>query len=118
MKGDPKSPYRLGFIIGSMLRGGTETHLSELLPELCARGYRVSLMVIGPVSPLAKDLVRKGIHLQVHDCAWAPKWAPAWIRRFLRAAFLMPSIVCFGLRHHRGVIHLFFPQTIILCGLL
>jgi glycosyltransferase involved in cell wall biosynthesis len=107
---------RLGFIIGSMLRGGTETHLAQLLPELHERRYRVSLLVIGPVGPLAEELTQKGI--SVESSAIRLFWLPTTIRRVVRTALLLPRLLTFAIRHCNGIISVYLPETVILCGVL
>ena len=107
---------RLGFVIGSMNRGGTEIHLSELLPVLQARNYRVSLLVFGPLGPLGEELARAGV--EVHSSAIKLSWLPQTIRRIVRAIILVPRILSFGIKNYNGIISAYLPGAAILCGLL
>jgi glycosyltransferase involved in cell wall biosynthesis len=100
------------------MRGGAETHLSQVLPELAARGHAVSVFVAGPFGPIAEDLTRAGVAVVPERPVAVPCGAPRWLRVLIRYAQLTARFLPFALRHRHGVLHFFLPEAIIFAGLL
>ncbi len=102
----------LGVVVGSMQRGGTETHLAEVLPMLRQRGFAPAVFVLGADGPVAAELRAKGV--PVHPAR--PFHMPARLAllgRILRLAWLVPRLLAFGFAHRGGLLHAFLPQAVI-----
>ncbi len=114
----PNATGRIGFVIGSMLRGGTELHLLQLLPVLKSRGWNVSVFLIGRSGPVAAELQEFGIDIAPKNFVQMPDWLPVWLIRAIRLILLIPKFLLFAIKHRHGVIHFFLPEAVIIGGLL
>ena len=77
-------------VIDSLMTGGSERHVSLVLPRLKALGYRPTVYSLGPLGPPADALERSGI--PVID-GWR---GVAWIARMprpLRGAAIYAALV-------------------------
>ena len=111
-----KEPLKVGYIIGSLYRGGTETHLSELMIEMKSRGHEVSVFVVGPHGSVADVLAEHQIVPTPREPIQVSPKLPVWARRILRMLLLVGPLYKFALQHRKGIIHIFLPETVIGCG--
>ncbi|MBL4757456.1 MAG: glycosyltransferase [Rhizobiales bacterium] len=114
----PKATGKVGFVIGSLMRGGAEMHLAQLLPVLKQRGWEVSVFLIGPTGPVANDLQKAGIKIAPKQSVRVPPWLPVWLRRVTRFTLLSPKFLFFAWHQRRGIIHFFLPEAFIIGGML
>ena len=49
------------FVVGSLKIGGTERHLSQIVPELQSRGIKSKVYLLGPKGPMASSIEMAGI---------------------------------------------------------
>src|SRR5262249_15387923 len=111
-------PRKLGIVVGSLMRGGAETHLAQILPELVRRGHEVSVFVVGPFGPIAEELAGAGISLVPQRPVPVPQRAPRLIRLLVRYIQLTALFLPFAFRHRNGILHFFLPEAMIFGGLL
>lgn len=109
---------KIGFVIGSLGRGGAEMHLSQVLPELKARGHDVSIFVTGPRGPVAEQLAAAGIAIFPDRPVETPHRPASLLGRLRRHLRLALRFLPFAFRHRRGILHFFLPEAIIFGGLL
>ena len=109
---------KLGVVIGSMQRGGTETQLAQLLPRLKQGGMTISVFVIGPTGPVSDELRNSDIGVIEVDLPKALRRLPTLLRRLLRGFWAMPQFLAFALRHRHGILHLYLSEAVISGGLL
>lgn len=109
----------VNIIIGSLDRGGTERHLSQILPGLSKKGYQFRVIPIGGPGEFASVLEAAGIEIvpPVHRCysmAWvwvlkvflhflwqAWKYRTAIFHFYLPGSYLIGMTACM-LTLHRG----------------
>ena len=108
---------KLGVVIGSMLRGGTETQLAQLLPRLTQSGMTISVFVMGPTGSVADDLRNSDIAVIEADLPRALRRLPPLLRRLLRSLWATPQFLAFALRHRHGILHLYLSEAVISGGL-
>jgi glycosyltransferase involved in cell wall biosynthesis len=113
-----KAPGKVGFVIGSLMRGGTELHLLQLLPVLKNRGWEVSIFLIGRSGPLAAEFQKAGIEIAPSQSFRIPEWLPVWPKRILQVLLLCPKFLLYAWRHRRDTIHFFLPEAFIIGALL
>lgn len=113
-----EKPIPLGIIIGSMMRGGTETHLAETLPALVALGFVPSVFVLGPMGPVAQELRNRGIMVFPDAPIKVSNHRFRFLRRLQLLARLAPALWAFALRQRHGVMNVYLPHAVIVCGLL
>lgn len=109
---------KVGFVIGSLMRGGAELHLAQLLPELKQRGWDVSVFLIGPSGPVAEYLDAANIKISPKRSIRVAGWLPVWLRRAIRFLMLSPSFLFWALGYRQGIVHFFLPEAFIIGGLL
>ncbi|MBP0462569.1 glycosyltransferase [Roseomonas sp. PWR1] len=114
---DPVAPVPLGIIIGSMNRGGTETHLLDLLPALKQHGFAPSIYLIGADGPLREVFRARGIPVLPDRLREPPAGLPRPIRRLMRLFGLLPGLWTWGIRHRRGLLHAYLSEAVILSAL-
>src|SRR5262245_55821871 len=105
---------KLGIVVGSLGRGGTEIHLSQILPELLARKYDVSVFVMGPSGPMAEELAKFKIPIHSNRPIAKLRWLPTWIKRGIQLFLFSVRYLIFAYRHRAGILHFFLPEATIL----
>jgi glycosyltransferase involved in cell wall biosynthesis len=114
---DPATPIPLGIVIGSMNRGGTETHLLDLLPALKQYGFAPSIFLIGADGPLREVFQAHGVPVLPERLREPPPALPRVVRRLLRLLYLLPGLWAWGWRHRRGLVHAYLSEAVILSAL-
>lgn len=105
------------YIIGSLEVGGTERHLTALLPELAARGFNVSVFTFVRKGELAKQLEAVGIMVETLVPNNVSEWANHW-PKFLARPWLALWVVWALYKKFRQIdaeiLHFFLPQAYLL----
>ncbi|WP_417815453.1 glycosyltransferase [Thalassospira alkalitolerans] len=112
-----KSNSDILIIIGSLNRGGCETHLSRVLPELVNKGMKIAVFLISDRGPLAQELADKGI--KIIDPIIKKKNGPHGI--FYRSTRILAScIYLFSILLVRKpkIIHFFLPNSYWMGGII
>ena len=117
IEADRSEHVPLGIVIGSMLRGGTETFLLDLLPELKEHGFAPSIYLIGADGPLREAFEARGIRVLPERPREPPAQLPRPVRRLMRLFSLLPGLWAWALRHRSGLIHAYLPEAVILSAL-
>ncbi len=110
-------PVPLGIVIGSMLRGGTETFLLDLLPALKEYGFTPSIYLIGADGPLREAFEAQGIPVLPQRLSEPPAHLPRSLRRLMRLFGLLPGLWAWAWRHRSGLVHAYLPEAVILSAL-
>lgn len=113
-----KGAGKIGFVTASLMLGGTELHLSQLLPVLRNRGWDVSVFLTGTSGPLSADIQSAGIEITTIQKIRVPKWLPVWPKRSLQFLVLCLKFLPYAWDHRRGTIHFFLPEAFIVGALL
>ena len=111
-------PQRIRFVIGSLMRGGAETHLVQLLPALKARGHDVAVFAAGPRGSVADELSRQGIAISPLKPIEIAAGLPARMRRVARFCVFVAKFSAYAFRNRKCIFHVFLPETVIVCGIL
>jgi glycosyltransferase involved in cell wall biosynthesis len=108
---------RLLFVIGTMERGGAETHLSMVLPELVQRGWSVSLYLMARRGPLADVVERAGVKI-IPGYRWFNRvqWMPLKTETLALMLCWWVELVARIWRDRPHVVHGFLPHGVILAG--
>ena len=109
---------KLGVVIGSMQRGGTEMQLAQLLPRLKKNGITIAVFIMGPTGPVADDLRNSDISVIEVAVPKGLSRVPTLLRRLLRTFWAVPQFLAFALRHRHGILHLYLSEAVISGGLL
>ena len=115
IEADRSEHVPLGIVIGSMLRGGTETFLLDLLPELKEHGFAPSIYLIGADGPLREAFEERGIRVLPERPREPPAQLPRPVRRLMRLFSLLPGLWAWALRHRS--VHAYLPEAVILSAL-
>jgi glycosyltransferase involved in cell wall biosynthesis len=106
---------RIVFVIGSLDYGGAERHLVQVLPDLAARGWDVSVFTLSWPGEQSSELRNKGITV-----AAPPRLGPRSrhiVYRGVRVSAAALSYVAYLVRHRPDVVHFFLPQAYLVGGL-
>jgi glycosyltransferase involved in cell wall biosynthesis len=79
-------------VIGSLERGGAETHLSRILPLLCRRGWKIRVLTLTEKGDLAPALEGAGVPVESICGAGATFRQPRFVSRFRRAMLVMANL--------------------------
>lgn len=110
---DSNHSGRVGIVIGSLQRGGTETHLAQILPPLRDRGWDVSVFNIGRDGPIRAELEEAGIAVFGQRCANTDRM-PKAVARPIKLLRMLPSYWRFVSRHRGGILHFFLPEAVLI----
>ncbi|WP_420548884.1 glycosyltransferase [Curvivirga sp.] len=118
------------YVITSLNRGGAETHLWRVLPDLKDKGYDISIITIREKGELAEKFEGKGIRVfgpllkypkpNVGDHIWGPSIKLPIMSRFgSRLWYLVRMLqLCLCLMIRRpDVIHFFLPEGYLIGGI-
>ena len=106
---------RIVFIIGSLDYGGAERHLVQVLPDLAARGWDVSVFTLAAPGEQSSVLRNRGITV-----AAPPRLgrrSSHVIYRGMRLIAAALSSIAYLLRHRPDVVHFFLPEAYLVGGL-
>lgn len=101
----------LRFIIDTLQVGGTEKHLSFILPELVKKGWKVKVITLSSLAPLKESLMSQGV---------AVKTPPAWFNAKFFSYFPFKSVIltfnvirlCWEfVVDRRSITHFFLPRA-------
>lgn len=95
------------FVTLALDRGGTEGHLTSLLPRLKARGWPVSICLLNGRGALTVEVERNGIEIFAPPLAFNPKSA-RWIIA-LQRMFSGAKLALVMLRRRPHIVHFFLP---------
>ena len=97
------------FVSGTLDIGGTEKHLSMILPELIKEGFDISIFIIGSPGKLAPLMSKTGILVQLPFGISLIERLPKKIRTLLLLLFSIISLGWFIFKHKPQVLHMFLP---------
>jgi glycosyltransferase involved in cell wall biosynthesis len=107
----PKRRVRLAVVTGSLDVGGTERHLSQVLPHLAGSDFSITVLTLSHKGPLAEILEVAGI--QVLEPATSPK-----LKNFRPIRAIVASVWLYRtLRRMRpDIVHMFLPEAYLIGG--
>ncbi len=121
-QGNPDSrgdrPISVFYVIGGLSVGGTERHLSLILPELKCRGITPRVCVLDVQGPMAKPISDAGI--EIDDWTRLHRRDSARRMRWLEPLVSLAQVIRLSLAMRRlkpDICHAFLPKACILAGL-
>lgn len=96
-------------VIGSLSRGGCETHLLQVLPKLVDKGYEVEIFLLSWRGSLADEMERKGVKLLSPWVLSDPNKQRNLFFRLFRLFSVSLQLVIHLLRNRPQIIHFFLP---------
>jgi glycosyltransferase involved in cell wall biosynthesis len=96
------------YVIGSLERGGAETYLSRLTPELVRRGWKVAIFCLSEPGSLAPDLTAAGVEVVSLESRSAAAPRVVRLARLVRA---MGKLFVWMLRRKPDIVHFFLPAA-------
>lgn len=97
------------FVIGSLDRGGAETHLSKIVIPLKDRGFYIKIMCLKGGGELEKIIQRSGIEVLF------PKTIhfrySLTIQRIIRIIFVQIWMIMTFIRERPSIVHFFLPEA-------
>ncbi|KKJ77047.1 hypothetical protein WH95_10110 [Kiloniella litopenaei] len=106
---------KLCFVIGSLERGGTETHLKRVLPLLDRRRFKPSIFCFVRKGELASALEEKGVKVFEPVLFSSLTKHSALFKPLLLVASIF-SFISYLLRNKPDVVHFFLPASYLLLG--
>lgn len=108
---EPAPAGSILYVIGSLDRGGAETYLSRLTPELVRQGWKVAIYCLSGPGSLAPQLVAAGVEVVSREAgsATSPR-----IVRAARLAMSMGRLLAWMLRRKPDIVHFFLPAAYLL----
>ena len=105
---------RILYVIGSLNRGGTESHVARVSSKLVERGYKVSILCLGETGVLAPILLKQGVKV---ISPWIERTSeyPKAFRVFALLANSL-QLFCHCLFSRPTVTHMFLPEATIIAG--
>lgn len=105
-------------IIGSLLVGGTERHLSLILPKLVQRGFVPSVFLLGSRGPMAEPIETADIIIWdgVHG-SQIFRYLPRYLRGFVILICGVLQVWRHIRRHRPSICHAYLPFACIIGGL-
>ncbi|MDA0812700.1 MAG: glycosyltransferase [Verrucomicrobia bacterium] len=98
-------------VVGGLGVGGTEVHLSRVLPHLQSNGFLVTVFSMTGPGIVGERLAKNGV-----DVMWAPGWSalaklPRPLRRVLGLPVVATALLCHMWRLHAEIVHFFLPEA-------
>ena len=109
---------QLGVIIGTLNRGGTETQLTQILPQLAKTGFEVSVFVLSTPGPLADELRAGGVAINRPTLPALFRSLPKLFFKIIDRIYTLMNLCVFLLKHRKGILHFYLPHAVIIGGLL
>ena len=105
------------FVSGTLEIGGTEKHLSLILPELVKKNFVVSIFIIGSPGALAPLIEQSGVKVHVPLGIRTIEKFPKKIKTFLlvMSSLLTLKFIIFTKKPH--ILHMFLPLSYLVGGL-
>ena len=118
---NPGSPPSLLVVIGGLMAGGTELHLSRVLPELQRDGFSVTVFSMTGHGVVGPRLAQGGV-----EVVSIPGWRsygglPGPLRRLILLPLVCASLLWCLWRRRPDVVHFFLPEAYLVgapCSLL
>ncbi len=107
-----RKPQRLLFVIGSLDRGGAETHLSLVLPKLDKTRFQAEIFTLMRTGELAKDLTGTGVKV-IRPWISSDRIANIKLIKLLRWAVTALQLWLYMLWHRPALVHFFLPASYI-----
>ncbi|MEG3592507.1 MAG: glycosyltransferase [Pseudomonadota bacterium] len=103
-------------IQGSLEIGGTEVHMSRILPHLVQSGWIITIFLISCRGPLANRLEQDGIKL-TGPGAKLYSSSPNFIARGIKIVQTFILLTIHLIRHRPAIVHSFLPEAYVIGGL-
>lgn len=100
---------KITIVVGSLERGGCETHLLQVMPALVALGYEVSVFLLFGEGVLADAMRASGVYVDVGH----PKWQSRKVLggRIIKLASAVARLIRHLAKHRPDIIHFFLPAS-------
>jgi len=112
-----QKPAKILYVIGSLDVGGTERHLSYILPKLLDRNFNPVVFVLTNRGGLADFLESKGVRVIAPFFSTSLNKFPKFLKRPLLLVSAIFSYIAFVLRWNPKIIHFFLPLSYLIGGL-
>ncbi|MBO6769736.1 MULTISPECIES: glycosyltransferase [unclassified Thalassospira] len=103
-------------VIGSLERGGCETHLAKVLPRLVEQGYEISLFLLSGSGPLKGELENGGVRLFTPWIELSSTSRRNLIIRTARLGLISLQFILHLIRQRPKILHIFLPASYWLAG--
>lgn len=97
------------YVIGSLERGGAETHLLRVLPRLAARAWPVAVFTVAEAGEMAPELEANGVPVIRPWIAAKPGSGRLW--RLARLMLVALQLWLYLLRWRPALVHSFLPAS-------
>ena len=102
-------------VIGALTRGGTEIHLSQLLPELVKKDIRLTVHLLNDLGELAEPMRAQGVH--IIEPLICHKFSNKLLK-LLKIVINSFQLFLYLLFARPSITHFYLPQTYLIGGLL
>lgn len=102
-------------VIGSLERGGAETHLSHVMPELVKKGLNIKIFLLNSRGALAPTMEEKGVKLMM---PWAGGPKDHKVLSLLKLACNSLCLFLYLLFKRPQIVHFFLPRNYLIGGVL
>ena len=109
-----RSHHKLIICIGSLAVGGTETHLSLILPPLHQQGIDISIITLDDDVPLMPFFLARGIRVHPPTHLHYFKKLPGFLRKPVRLLYNLLRIAYFLRKNKPAIFHSFLPEACII----
>lgn len=103
-------------VVGSLERGGCETHLARVLPKLVERGHEVSLFLLSGSGPLLDEMENGGVKVSTPWIKTHSTSRRTFINRMIRLSSISLQFSFYLTIHRPRILHIFLPASYWLAG--
>lgn len=105
------------FVSGSLAIGGTEKHLSLILPELMRKGFKISIFVVGEPGELGSKIEDAGIPIYLPLGRSISGIFPSSLQKYIILAVSIFSLIHVLRREKPDILHKFLPLPYLVGGI-
>lgn len=107
---------KISCVVGTLSRGGCETHLKNVMPKLDRDRYDIHLFLLFDTGAQYEETLATGIriHSPPRFFRKAPRWIPRVIWRFITITQSATRLVWHFLRFRPDIAHFFLPASYII----
>ena len=106
-------PNNILYFIGSLDRGGAETHLLRILTRLNKKHFQAKIFLLSNEGEMFDEFQKNGIEIIV---PWIKGGQTSKILRLVRMIVLSLQILLYLLIHRPKIVHFFLPASYLLAG--
>lgn len=111
------TPKSLLVVIPSLHHGGSETHLSQILPGLRAKGWEITVFLTSGCGEIAKQLESCGIIIRRPSKSFSKMHNKHKLLRVPLVAITFFELSKYLIKHRPNIVHFMLPEAYLLGGL-